>query len=224
MKIRSFDIHNHLLPGVDDGFKKAEDSLEALRLMSGNGCREFTFTPHINPELFPGSDEDKVRECYERFKAMIPEELGITTHLAAEYMVVNGFEKRTMEHPETLLCYPDKSVLIEMSYYFRSPNFEEAVMGLVLNGYKPIMAHPERYTYMAQCLDDFESLRYSGCRFQLNYLSLAGTYGPDSIKIIRYLAKRGWCDFFSSDLHSIYQLESILYKKPDFWLRRLIEL
>ncbi len=224
MKIRNIDIHSHLLPGVDDGFKTTEDSVEALRLLALNGCTDLTFTPHLNPELFPGSDEESLRLHYERFKSEIPGELGLTTHLAAEYMVVNGFEKRAMEHPESLLCFPDKSVLIEMSYYFRSPNLEETVMGLVLNGYKPILAHPERYPYMAGCLEDLESLRYGGCRFQLNYLSLAGTYGPASIKIIRFLARRGWCDFFSTDLHSIFQLEKIISKKPNLWVRHLIDL
>ncbi|MCQ2170415.1 MAG: hypothetical protein MJY48_02510 [Bacteroidales bacterium] len=212
MKIRTKDIHCHILPGLDDGFQDAGKSLEAIRMLAKAGCREITFTPHINPEQFPDTDEKLVRERYAQFVKQIPPELGITTSLAAEYMIVNGFEKRAMENPESLLCSSDKSVLIEMSYYYRSPNLEETVMGLVLNGYRPIIAHPERYLYMATCLDDFDSLRGSGCRFQLNYLSLAGYYGPSSVRIIKYLAKNGWCDFFSTDLHTVPQLYNILHR------------
>lgn len=212
MQIKSRDIHSHILPGLDDGFKDSKNSLEAVRRLAQAGCRDITFTPHLNPEQFPHTNETVIRGRYVEFVKQIPEELAVKTALAAEYMVVNGFEKRVMDNPESLLCYSDRSVLIEMSYYFRSPNLEETVMGLVINGYKPIIAHPERYLYMADCLDDFASLRSSGCRFQLNYLSLAGYYGPASLRIVKYLAKNGWCDFFSTDLHTLSQLSNIMEK------------
>lgn len=212
MQIKSRDIHCHILPGVDDGFKDPQNSLEAIRRLAQAGCRDITFTPHLNPEQFPETDEALVRERYCEFTKLIPGELGVKTALAAEYMVVSGFEKRVLDAPGSLLCFSDRSVLIEMSYYFRSPNLEETVMGLVINGYKPIIAHPERYLYMADCLDDFASLRSSGCRFQLNYLSLAGYYGPASLRIVKYLARNGWCDFFSTDLHTLPQLSNIMDK------------
>ena len=70
------------------------------------------------------------------------------------------------------------------------------------------------------CLEDFDSLYDSGCRFQINYLSLTGAYGPASIKILKYLQKRGMCGFFSSDLHSLTQLDRILDGRIVFPLRK----
>lgn len=202
------DIHNHLLPGVDDGFSDAEDSLKAIRMMAEAGVKEIVFTPHMNPELFVDSDERKLRKTYDSFARLIPPELGIKTSLAAEYMCIKDFEHRASD-PE-LLTYEDGSILVEMSYYFRSQNLEKAVFELVMAGRKPIVAHPERYLYMADCLTDFDRLADMGCRFQMNYLSLTGAYGPASVKILNYLKKRDLYSFTATDLHTIPQLEKIL--------------
>ena len=227
MILRPTDIHNHILPGVDDGFRTVSDSREALTLLKENGVNEVVFTPHLNPEQFPESNEESLREHYREFVAQIPQSLDIKTSLAAEYMIVGGFEERVKNNPGTLLCWPDKTILIEMSYFYRSLNLEEAVMELVLAGFKPILAHPERYLYMADCLEDFDTLRASGCRFQTSYMSLMGVYGSRSLKIIKYLAQRGWCDFFATDLHSVHQLHSILEGKPALglrWPRKVVEI
>lgn len=202
------DIHNHLLPGVDDGFRKAEDSLKAVRLMAENGVKEIVFTPHMNPELFAGQTEAHLREVYADFSARIPAEWGVKTSLAAEYMCIKDFEQRASD-PE-LLTYEDGSVLVEMSYYYRSPNFETALFELVMAGKKPIVAHPERYLYMADCLSDFDRMVEMGCRFQMNYMSLSGVYGPESLKILKYLKERGYYRFAATDLHTCHQLDKIL--------------
>lgn len=218
MHLNPLDIHNHLLPGVDDGFGSAEESLEAIRGLSAAGVGELVFTPHINPDVYPGSDEDRMRRVYEEFRPLLPE--GVKTSLAAEYMICADFEKDIAKRAGGLLCYEDKSILVEMSYFFRSPNLENALFELQMAGFKPILAHPERYLYMADSLEDFDRLHENGCRFQLNYISLTGAYGLDSLRIIRYLARRGHCDFVATDLHSIHQLERILSSNPAFLLRK----
>lgn len=202
------DIHNHLLPGVDDGFKRAEDSLQAIGKMVENGVKEIVFTPHMNPELFVGQTEAHLREVYADFCSRIPAEWGLKTSLAAEYMCIKDFEHRASD-PE-LLTFEDDSVLVEMSYYYRSPNFETALFELVMAGKKPIVAHPERYLYMAECLSDFDRMAEMGCRFQMNYMSLTGAYGPESLKILRYLKDRGYYHFAATDLHTNHQLDKIL--------------
>lgn len=217
MQLKSTDIHNHLLPGVDDGFGSAEESLEAIRGLSAAGVKELVFTPHINPDVYPGSDEDRMRRVYEEFRPLLPD--GLKTSLAAEYMICADFEKDIARRAGNLLCYEDKSILVEMSFLFGSPNLDKSLFELQMAGFKPVLAHPERYLYMADCLEDFDRLHENGCRFQLNYISFAGVYGRDSVKIIRYLARRGYCDFVATDLHSIYQLERILSSNTALLLR-----
>ena len=218
MHLNPLDIHNHLLPGVDDGFGSAGESLEAIGRMSETGVKELVFTPHINPDVYPQNDEDRMRQAYGLFLPLLP--AGIKTSLAAEYMICGGFEKNISKRAGGLLCYKDSSILVEMSYLFRSPNLEDALFELQMAGFKPILAHPERYLYMADSLEDFDRLHENGCRFQLNYISFAGVYGRDSVKIIRYLARRGYCDFVATDLHSVHQLERILSSNVALLLRR----
>lgn len=213
------DIHSHLLPGVDDGFRDAASSVAAIRKLAEAGCRELTFTPHFNPEVYPEMTEAGLRAVYDGFVPQIPTELGVTTHLAAEYMVVPDFEKR-IGKGEGLLTFGDGSILIEMSYYFRSANFEAVLFELSMAGLRPILAHPERYSYMSQSLRDFERWRDMGCRFQMNYLSLTGKYGPESVKILKHLLAEGFCDFVATDLHSVAQLDTILGTKPVLAVRR----
>lgn len=220
MTLGSIDIHNHLLPGVDDGFGNSTSSLEAIRRMASAGCREIVFTPHMNPDVYPQNSEDRMREVYGTFVQEIPAEWGVKTHLAAEYMVVNDFEKR-LEHPETLLYQPDGSLLIEMSYMFRSRNLESVIFELQMQGITPVLAHPERYTYLVSKLQTFDKYRDMGCRFQMNRRSLSGCYGADSMKILRYLYKKGWYDYIATDLHSLAQLDAIMaMKEPEKYLKR----
>ena len=222
MRIQYKDIHNHLLPGVDDGFQHTADSLQAIKRMADAGCRDFVFTPHLNPDVYPDMDECGHTLAYQRLSQQIPAEWGVTTALAAEYMIVNGFEERVTSQADTLHAYPDGSILIEMSYFYRSPNLEQTIFELNMAGLKPVLAHPERYLYMADCLKDFDRIQDMGCRFQMNFMSLTGTYGKASIKILTHLLRHGMYSFVATDLHSLSQLDKILAGKPVGWrLRRL---
>lgn len=223
MKLLDRDIHNHILPGVDDGFQKAEESLKALDSMARAGCRDIVFTPHLNPDVYPEIFEERHREVYESFRQQIPAEWGITTALAAEYMVVAGFEDRITSRADELLTYPDGSILVEMSYYYRSANLEQTLFELNMAGLKPILAHPERYLYMSDSLSDFDHLVDMGCRLQLNMMSLTGAYGPQSLKILDYLLGREMYSFMATDLHSLSQLEKIQEFKPGFFLKRRLK-
>ena len=201
------DIHNHLLPGVDDGFRHAEDSLKAIKRMADQGCKEIVFTPHMNPDVYPDENEAHFRQVYDDFITRIPADWGVGTWLAAEYMVVKDFQKRAAD--KELLTYKGGSILIEMSYYYLSENIEETVFALTTEGHRPILAHPERYLYMADNLHKFDRLRDMGCQFQMNRLSLSGVYGGESLKILNYLLSRGMYDFMATDLHTLSQLDKL---------------
>lgn len=219
MKLAERDIHNHLLPGVDDGFRHTSDSLKAIERMVSAGCRNFIFTPHMNPDVYPDINEMRHREVYEEFSNKIPEGWNVRTSLAAEYMIVNGFEERVSSRADELLKYEDGSILVEMSYYFRSPNLEQTLFELNMAGLKPILAHPERYVYMVSSLGDFDRIADMGCRFQMNLMSVTGKYGTDSLVILNYLLKRGLYSFTATDLHSLTQLDGILNFRPGFLQR-----
>jgi len=78
---------------------------------------------------------------------------------------------------------------------------------LQLNGYQPILAHPERYLYFAGNKGWYDQLRDSGCYFQLNLLSFAGHYGREARDLALYLVKKGYVEFLGTDLHHPRHLE-----------------
>ena len=201
----TIDIHSHILPGVDDGFQRTDDSVEALRRLSEIGMKEVILTPHMHPGVFNELSEQDIKNAYARFQSRIPKDITIKTSLAAEYMIEAGFEDRA-EDPD-LLTFKDDRILVEMSYMYKSKNMRSVLFHLAMSGKKPILAHPERYTYMLDYLKDFDAIVDNGCSLQLNMMSLTGLYGPDSMKILKYLLTRGLYKYVGTDLHSLSQLE-----------------
>lgn len=88
MVLSQKDIHNHLLPGLDDGFQKEESSLAAIAKMASEGCRELVFTPHMNPDVYPGVTEEDFRRTYEAFVQKIPAEL---CDFLNDFLIQNAF-------------------------------------------------------------------------------------------------------------------------------------
>ena len=92
-----------------------------------------------------------------------------------------------------------------------------------MSGKKPILAHPERYTYMVDNLKDFDAIVDNGCSLQLNMMSLTGIYGPDSMKILKYLLDRGLYSYMGTDLHSLSQLEALRKAEVEETLVRKVD-
>ena len=210
------DIHTHILPGVDDGFRTAEDSLELLEQFARNGVSQVIFTPHVDQGMFPENTRSFLQERFSTFKHSLPSGLNINLRLAAEYMCDEFLEPRAARDTdirqnanEPLLCMGDSSVLIEMSYYYISPYIKEVIFAFVNAGYKPILAHPERYVYLSRNLEVFDHFIEMGCRLQLNLLSLSGAYGPESLIILKHLLRNDMYRFTGTDVHSLRQYRLI---------------
>jgi tyrosine-protein phosphatase YwqE len=199
------DIHTHILPGVDDGVRRAEDSLELLEQFARNGVSQVIFTPHVDQGMFPENTRSFLQERFNAFKKSLPSGLNINLRLAAEYMCDELLENAN----EPLLCMGDSSVLIEMSYYYISPYIKEVIFAFVNAGYKPILAHPERYVYLSRDLEIFDHFIEMGCSLQLNLLSLSGAYGPESQIILKHLLRNDMYGFTGTDVHSLRQYRLI---------------
>jgi len=193
--VDSADIHNHLLPGVDDGIQTAADSMAAFRGLHEMGVSRFFLTPHVMEDL--SNTRASLEKRFKEFKPSIPKEL--TVKLAAEYMLDAGFAVHVEEGLLTMGY--DRQVLVETSYMSPPPGMMKMLYELTLRGYTPIIAHPERYVYMMP--HDYELLKSKGYRFQLNYLSLAGFYGKPVYVRAHDLLKSRMYDYTGSDFHHL---------------------
>lgn len=211
------ECHCHLLPGVDDGVKKLEDTLAILAHWESVGVQEVWFTPHVM-EDFPNSPEhlqarfQEVQQAYEG---------PIRLHLAAENMLDNLFPER-LEKRELLTLW-DNHLLVETSYFNPPLRMEETMEDIKKAGYRPVLAHPERYRYMDMA--DYRNWKARGVLFQLNFPSLVGAYGPDVQHKAHTLLEKGMYNLTGSDTHSPgfvhYYLDGKLPRKTVDLLRPL---
>lgn len=200
------DIHTHLIPGVDDGRFTPESAAATLARMYAGGTETVCLTPHRITGVYECGEEvlndglRKIITCAGRY-GTIPR-----LSLAAEYMVDEAFLSH-IGQGGGVLALPGGHVLVEMSYYAASPQIFDAVSCLSRRGYRTILAHPERYTYMDERMEGFDRLYDMGCSFQLNLLSVTGIYGEASMRIMRRLFERSYYEYVGSDLHSPEQFD-----------------
>lgn len=218
------DVHCHLLPGVDDGFKTVEASVEALRLLEEHGIEKMVFTPHFMKE-YAENDRESILAKFEAFKAEAEKACKIELRLAAEYMLDVGFRKHFKQGFLTL-DKGGRNVLCETSYMMYEHDASEMLYEIMLEGYQPVIAHPERYEYASR--KDYQNWKDKDYLFQLNLLSLAGAYGGEAVAKSHYMLKQGMYDFVGSDMHNVDNYKRFLPlikldKKEMEQLRRLIE-
>ncbi|MCA6422558.1 MAG: histidinol phosphatase [Flavobacterium sp.] len=204
------DIHSHLLPGIDDGAATMEDSISLISQMSALGFKNIITTPHIITNVWD-NNEESIRRIHQETLEVIQEKCDIETfNIGCEYMMDSYFLKRL--ETEKLLTIKDNYLLVEMSYL--SPPFQlyEILFEIQLAGYKPILAHPERYLYYHNNFNEYDKLKKTGCHFQLNLLSTVEYYGKNIAKITDKLLKNEYYDFVGSDIHHQNHINSFKNK------------
>ena len=200
------DMHSHFIPGIDDGAPDMETSLSLIRGLIDLGYKKIITTPHINSDVFPNTPAIINQGRADVVAALEQQGLPVDFHAAAEYLINDHFA-RSLTAGEQLLSFRDQLILVEFSFVVPAMNIKEVIFDLQLKGYQPILAHPERYLYFAPQKAWYDQLRDAGCLFQLNLLSFAGHYGPESKELAHYLVKKGYVDFLGTDLHHQRHLE-----------------
>ena len=199
------DIHNHLLYGVDDGSAIAKESLAVLEWMESQGVNTIWCTPHIMEDM-PNS----VKQLKYRFEELSGLYKGrIHLHLAAEYMLDTLF--RQCWQANDLLPLANRFLLVETSCMIPLMGFDAMLFDICNGKYRPILAHPERYSYMN--LADYEKYKKRGIHLQLNLMSLCGLYGKDACRKAHELLKQGMYDFVGTDIHSSAVLQKVWVQK-----------
>ena len=203
------DIHSHILPGIDDGSKSVDISIELLTKMKEYGIVNFVFTPHILGGVWENTPST-IEKAFDKLQnAVSKSELSnIHMRFAAEYMLDNNF--RTILKNKDILTIKNSFVLIEMSYLNPPINLYELLFDIQMAGYKPILAHPERYNFLHKKFDEYYKLKDAGCKFQVNLLSLTNYYGKHVNVIANKLIKNNLIDLVGSDAHHHNHLNGLI--------------
>ena len=198
------DYHCHLLPGVDDGVQKMEETLEILKMWDAVGVKEVWMTPHVM-EDYP-NEPTELREKFEQVRNIYSGQIEL--HLAAENMMDLLFMKRFNEENFLTIGEAASNLLVETSYYIPPMNMDLIMSRIKEKGYSPILAHPERYQYMER--KDYLRWKGHGVLFQLNIPSLVGAYGLEVMHKAEWLLKENMYDLCGTDTHNTEQVELFL--------------
>lgn len=203
---RAADRHTHILFGVDDGIRTSEDSLAALSFMESTGVAEVWCTPHVMEDV-PNTTEC-LKTRFGELQALYKGPLRL--RLAAEYMLDTVFVERLASRD--LLTMEDDVLLVETSTMAPPYDFDGMLADVMSAGYRPLLAHPERYRFLAE--KDYGRLHADGVLFQLNLGSLVGYYGGEIRKKAEMILKNGWYQAFGSDCHRLKSIKE-QYSRPE---------
>ena len=216
------DMHSHLIPGIDDGARDLEDSLQLIRGLVDLGYRKLITTPHILVDYYPNTPAT-IGGGYETVQAELKKQgMGVEFRAAAEYLMDDHFIT-LLETDQPLLTLKDKMVLVELSFAVPALNLKEILFQIQLKGYQPVLAHPERYLYFGANKGWYEQLKDAGCLFQLNLLSIKGYYGKGSLELAQYLIKKKYVDLLGTDLHHQKHLENLRSSRISDAVKKLLD-
>lgn len=198
------DMHSHLIPGIDDGSPTLETSIEMIREFKAMGYKKIITTPHIMCDYYKNTPEI-ILSGLEKLKAELTRlNISIDIEAAAEYNLDDGLE--TLIDNKQILTFGNNYVLFELPFMQEPQNFQEIVFKFQTLGYKPILAHPERYSFWHKDLEKYEELKAKGILLQLNLLSLTGHYSPEVKKVAEKLVDANLVDLVGTDCHRMEHL------------------
>ena len=201
------DIHSHILYGIDDGSKTLEESIEIIKQHIEMGFKEIILTPHYIENSKYETDNKEKKKLLQKLKRELKKQnIDIKLYLGNE-VFVNGTIEINKEKIEKL--NNSKYLLIEFPMEKQPKNINNIIYELKIQGITPVIAHPERYTFVQEKPNIVDEWIEEGALLQSNYGSIVGVYGENAKKAVKKLLKKNVISVLATDIHypnnKIYQ-------------------
>lgn len=190
------DVHAHILPGIDDGSRSMEETLQLIQLSAEQGVTAIIATPHYSRRRENRGLRELAEEVRQQVRRWNPEfqiYLGQETYYHEELVErLRGGQGYTLADT--------RYVLVEFDTGTSYQNLYRGLRKLTGAGYVPVLAHMERYG----CLREpgrVEELAGSGCWLQMNYESLVGHWFSREVRWCRKQVQDGWIHLLGTDMH-----------------------
>lgn len=195
------DLHSHILPGIDDGSKSLEMSLEMARMAVDDGISIMACTPHIYPGLYM-NDTAGITAARDALQASLnAHNIPLQLVTGADVHLVPGLLEG-LRGGKVPSLHDTRYLLLEPSHHVAPPRFAESVFELVAAGYVPVITHPERLTWIEDHFKVFVDLTRQGAWMQITAGALTGVFGPRA----KYWGERflgeGLTHIIATDAHS----------------------
>jgi tyrosine-protein phosphatase YwqE len=215
------DVHSHLVPAIDDGSKSVDDSVNMITQLHSLGYKKLITTPHIMGDGYRNTP-DSILGGLEKVKsALLDNQLSVEMAGAAEYYLDYDFERKLDN--EKLLTFGKNYLLFEISYMNPPDNLYHVIFKMQTLGYKPVLAHPERYNFWHKEFDKYEAFIDKGVLLQMNINSLSGYYSIPTKKVAEQMIDKNMISFVGSDCHHMGHVNLMKEVVFEPHLKQLIE-
>lgn len=208
-----FDLHSHILPGIDDGAADLEESLQMCKMAYQDGIRTIVCTPHVGK--FPNTEEIILSKTNELRERIGQQNLGINLLSGADFEF----------HPDIFFLVENKSIftinnsrylLLDIPYFLIPPNIERRIEHLISKGIVPIISHPERCLQIQQDPSILYSIVKAGGITQITASSLTGKMGTKAKETATLMLKRNLAHIIATDTHGLTKRPPVLSEALDF--------
>lgn len=189
------DFHAHILPGLDDGIQSLDEAVEVVEEAKNAGFKKIICTTHYSNYFT--ENEQKRKEVLSELRDKVD---GIELLLGNElYSKTNLIE--ALKDGEASTLAGSKYVLFEVPLHNENPKFKNLIIDFISNGYKPVLAHPERYAVFQNNPEKIYEILELGVLLQSNYLSIEGFYGAKCKKLVELFLSHNMISFLGTDVH-----------------------
>ncbi len=214
LSVLGCDVHSHFIPGIDDGAKTIEDSIQMITAMHEMGYKKVITTPHTMSDYYRNSSETILSGKENVKQALKDANIPIEIEAASEYYLDYDFERKLKE--EKLLTFGNNYLLFEISYMNPPDNLFHVIFEMQLQGYKPVLAHPERYNFWHKEFEKYEAFVDKGILLQMNINSLTGYYSMATKVVAQQMIDKNMISFLGTDCHHIGHInlmKEVVYEK-----------
>ena len=195
------DLHSHILPGIDDGSRSLDMSLEMARMAVADGITLMACTPHIYPGLYMNDTAGITAARAALQREFDDRGIGLQLTIGADVHLVPGLLEG-LRAGKVPTLHGTRYLLLEPAHHVAPPHFQDSVFRLVAEGYVPVITHPERLTWVEDHYPVFADLVRQGAWMQLTAASLTGVFGARA----KYWGERflgdGLTHILATDAHS----------------------
>lgn len=191
------DIHSHILPGLDDGARSWDMTLEMCHQAAEDGITHIVATPHASESY--SYDRNHVREIIVELDRRIDGE--ITFSIGCDFHLSYDNVEDAMLHPQRYTIAAKKYLLVELSDYGIPPQIGETFWRLQSAGMIPIITHPERNGILQRNPEQVLEWVTSGCLVQVTASAITGFWGNTAQSIALWLLEHNAVHVLATDAH-----------------------
>lgn len=196
------DIHSHVIPGIDDGARDMDISMKMLRIARDNGIEHIILTPHYKP-MHHNAGKEKQRMLTDKLREKMEGE-GIEIRLYnGNELYYHSEALSELENGKVFTLADSSYVLVEFSPMDEFDYIRNGLYQLLSGGYRPIVAHVERYRKLLSNMEAVGDIIEMGCYVQVNAGSIMGEAGYQIKSFTRRLLKSRLVHFVATDAHNV---------------------